>query len=216
MRIHAFAFAVCALCFASFTACSSDDDTPTNNTADSGTNNNDTSTADTSEALSDAQIAGVAMALNQGEVDAGKLAQMNANKKAVKDFADMMVTEHTAALTREMMLGITAADSPLKTMVESDAMTMMTMLKAKSGSEFDKAYIDGQVTMHQQALDIIDNKLMPAAQAAALKTELTAMRMSVAMHLTEAKSVQSSLGGGDDAGAETGGETGTGDAASGG
>src|SRR4051812_30103146 len=91
--------------FVTLTACSSDD-TPTA-TTDSGTQSDssatDSSNDGTTETLSDAQIVGVAMALNSGEVDQGKLAQMNATAASVKAFADMMVTDHSQALTREQM-----------------------------------------------------------------------------------------------------------------
>jgi putative membrane protein len=194
--------------------CSDDDDNTTNNTTtDTGTGtttDTGTGTDSTTAALTDADIGAIVSALNMGEIEQGNLAKDKAVRGSVKKFAEMMVTEHTAAQMRATALltrlGITPTENATSTMVKMEATTVLNNLKTLSGSAFDSAYVDSQVTMHQRALDIMDMQLLPNAKNAELKAELTTARASVAMHLNEAKMLQSSTG---DAGTETGSETGT-------
>jgi putative membrane protein len=65
-------------------------------------------------------------------------------------------------------------------------------LKDKKGADFEKAYIEEQVTMHQTVLDTIDTQLMPNAKAEELKALLTKTRSTVASHLDHAKQLQNS------------------------
>jgi putative membrane protein len=66
-------------------------------------------------------------------------------------------------------------------------------LQAKSGAEFDRAYIDNEVTYHQTVLDALDKTLIPNAQNAELKNMLVTTRPAFEAHLNMAKEVQSSL-----------------------
>src|SRR5687767_14026549 len=43
----------------------------------------------------DAQIAAIVVTANQVDIDAGKLAASKSNRKEVKEFAQLMVTDHT-------------------------------------------------------------------------------------------------------------------------
>src|SRR5882762_1810532 len=64
---------------------------------------------------SDPQIAGIVVAANQIDIDAGKLAKSHTKNKEVSKFAQLMITDHTAvnkqagALAKK--LGVTPEDS---------------------------------------------------------------------------------------------------------
>jgi putative membrane protein len=77
--------------------------------------------------------------------------------------------------------------------VASAGMAAMAKLMPLMGAAFDKAYIDSQVEMHTTALQLLDTQLIPSAMNAEIKTEMTAMRATVAEHLDAAKDLQSSL-----------------------
>jgi hypothetical protein len=66
------------------------------------------------------------------------------------------------------------------------------MLKTTE-TDFDKAYIDGQIEGHQKVLDVFDKELLPNAKAEDLKKFLTDTRATVDKHLTHAKEVQAAL-----------------------
>jgi len=67
-------------------------------------------------------------------------------------------------------------------------------LKKLKGAEFDKAYIDNEVTYHQAVIDAIDKTLVPNAHNAELKALLVKVRPAFVAHLEHAKTLQSSLG----------------------
>ena len=119
----------------------------------------------------DPQIAAIVVAANQVDIDAGKLAKSKTHSKAVKDFAQLMITDHTS---------VNQSAAKLKT------------LKCAA---FDKAYAEHEVAYHQQVLDAIDKTLIPSAKNEELKALLVKVRPTIAEHLDHARELQSKLGG---------------------
>jgi putative membrane protein len=144
--------------------------------------------------LSDAQITSVLMVANNAEIRQGKSAQKTAKAKEVVDFAKQMVTDHSKSLEEVQQLNsrmkIKEQSSALRDQMETAAKSSDTRLKGKKGADFEKAYIDEQITMHQTVLDTIDTQLVPNAKE--LKTLLTKTRSTVAAHLDHAQKLQDS------------------------
>lgn len=145
--------------------------------------------------LSDNQIVGVTNAVNNAEISAGMLAAQKGTTQSVKAFATLMVSDHQAANARQTALGITAAPSTLRQGLEATAMSVMASLtNASMGLVFDRLYIQSQVDMHTMTLQTIDNELLTDVMSTALRNDLTLVRASVAMHLTRAQEILTSLG----------------------
>jgi putative membrane protein len=146
--------------------------------------------------LTDSQITTVLMAANNAEISQGKLAQKTAKSKDVVQFAKQMVTDHTASLKEvknvNAKLKVKEQTSATRDQLDAAAKASDSRLKGKKGADFEKTYLDEQVTMHQTVLDTIDTQLAPNAKAEELKTLLTKMRTTVASHLDHAKQLQSS------------------------
>jgi putative membrane protein len=146
---------------------------------------------------SDPQIAGIVVAANQIDIDAGKLAKSRSKNKEVKEFAQRMITDHTAvnkqagALAKK--LGVKPEESDTSRSLKSGAKENVAKLKKLKGADFDKAYVDHEVDYHQQVLDAIDKVLVPSAKNAELKDLITKVRPAIAAHLDHAKMVQKSL-----------------------
>jgi putative membrane protein len=156
---------------------------------------NDSSMNDAAVALTEAQVVGLASAINDGEISAGQLASTKATDPDVKEFATMMVTMHTAANTRASALGITPADSAPQNEVETmAAMVATTLQNTPAGAEFDSTYVESQVVMHTAALSAFDRMLLPNAKTPALVAELQRTRGEVVMHLSEAQALRSDAG----------------------
>jgi putative membrane protein len=149
------------------------------------------------EALSDQQITAILLAANKAEISAGKHAQKAAKKKEVQDFAKGMVKDHSQASKDVKALAtkhkIKEQGSPVKDQLEAAAKDSDRKWKDKKGAEFDKAYMDEQVTMHQTVLNSIDTELLPNAKNEELKTLLTQVRGTVSAHLDHAKQIQSAV-----------------------
>ena len=146
---------------------------------------------------SDPQIAGIVVAADQIDIDAGKLAKSRTKNKQVSEFAQLMITDHTAvnkqagALAKK--LGVKPEDSPTSQSLKTGAAENTKNLKGLKGAAFDKAYVDHEVAYHQQVLDAIDKVLIPSAKNAELKNLIVKVRPAIAAHLDHAKMIQSDL-----------------------
>ena len=67
-------------------------------------------------------------------------------------------------------------------------------LKTLKGAAFDKAYVDHEVTYHQQVIDALDKTLIPGATNEELKALLIKVRPAFVAHLEHAKHLQASTG----------------------
>jgi putative membrane protein len=148
--------------------------------------------------LSDDAILQVTHTANLGEIEQATLALAKARDSRVKQLATMMLKEHTAADAKGMTLVKSAHLNPLKsevsTSLESDAQAATSALKSQSaGADFDKAYVDTQVKEHQAVLDTIDQKLIPAANNADLRSYLGDVRPKIAKHLEHALELQKQM-----------------------
>lgn len=150
--------------------------------------------------LTDDQILHVLHIANLGEIDQAKHAQAKGKHAKVKAFAAMMIKDHTAADTKGTDMAkqakLTPADNQVSTQLKTDSDKTMEQLKAQTGADLDRAYMDAQVKAHQTVLDTIDTKLMPNAKDANLKAMLTETRPKIEAHLKEAQEIQKTLGGG--------------------
>ena len=146
----------------------------------------------------DPQIAHIVVTANQIDVDAGKLAKSRSKNKEVKAFAQQMITDHTAvnkqagALAKK--LGVKPEDNDTSKSLRKGAQENLANLKKLKDGAFDKAYVDHEVTYHEQVLGAIDKVLIPSAQNAELKGLIEKVRPAIAAHLEHAKHVRADLG----------------------
>ncbi|WP_206957261.1 DUF4142 domain-containing protein [Trinickia acidisoli] len=145
----------------------------------------------------DPQIAAIVVAANQTDIDAGKLAESKTKSKDVKMFAQRMVADHTsvnqAAVALVHKLGVTPEANPTSDSLTQEGEANIANLKSLHGAQFDRAYIDHEVTYHEQVIDALDKTLIPSAQNAELKALLVKVRPAFVAHLDHAKHVQASL-----------------------
>lgn len=150
-------------------------------------------------ALSDPQIATVALTAHQIDIERGKLALAKAKSPEVKQFAAQMVRDHTQG-QREVRglakkLGVKPEESEVTKGLKAEAADKRLLLKGLTGRDFDKAYVDAEVAYHQGVLDAIDQALLPGARNAELKTALQNTRPTIEAHLQHAKNLQAMLAG---------------------
>ncbi len=92
------------------------------------------------------------------EVAAGKMAESKGSSPAVKEFAAMMVKDHSAANAKLKKIavakGIDLPDSPG---LMQKAMNEKTDLK--SGDSFDKDYIRGQIKAHEDTIKLLQKEI---------------------------------------------------------
>jgi putative membrane protein len=145
----------------------------------------------------DAEIAKIMTTTSKIDIDTGKLAEKKSTNIEVKKLAKMMVTDHTKmnaqAMTITKKAGITPKENPRSESLQSASNDVMSKLQNLSGKDFDKAYIDQEVAMHQALLTEIDHTLLPNAKDPEIKTLIENARPKIQAHLDHAKHIQSTM-----------------------
>jgi putative membrane protein len=145
----------------------------------------------------DAQIAMIVVVADTVDVDYGKLAVKKTSNQAVKEFAATMVRDHTAvndkATALAKKLGVTPEASNTSKSLKANGKKQLAKLKALTGAEFDKAYVDNEVSYHEAVISLLDKTLIPNTKNAELKSLLESGRPIFAAHLEHAQKLQASL-----------------------
>ncbi len=175
---------------------------PATDATAAGTVASDTRTApDASGAAPIAATQGAALALvgvvDEHEVAAAEQARAKKVTGPVLEYANLLHREHGANLEagRQLASGSDAIQ-PERT-AEVNAMSEkgkseLATLDQKSGKDYEKAYVDAMVKGHTEALAMLEERLIPAAQDEKLRNFLTNTRDHVAMHLQRGKDLQAS------------------------
>ena len=124
----------------------------------------------------DPQIAHIAYTAGVIDIEAAKLAISKSKNKDVVDFAESMVRDHEAvnvqALDLVKKLNVTPEDNDTSKALTQAAADERAKLAKLDGADFDKAYVDNEVTYHKQVNGALETLLIPSAQNAELKSLL--------------------------------------------
>ncbi|RZK20958.1 MAG: DUF4142 domain-containing protein [Pedobacter sp.] len=130
----------------------------------------------------DAKFTTAAAVGGMAEVEMGKLALQKSSNAQVKEFATMMVNDHGKANT-ELMEIAAAKNITLPSTVDEEHKNKMDDLSKKSGTDFDKAYVDAMVDGHKSTLKLMEDESKNGADAE-LKAFATKTAPVVQTHLT--------------------------------
>ena len=96
--------------------------------------------------------------MNAAEIDLSRLAVERAANPAVKQFAQKLVDEHTAA--GEKLSGVATQNSiQTRTDLDDSHRKLHDTLAGKSGADFDKSYIDAMVNDHEKMVDKLESRI---------------------------------------------------------
>ena len=123
------------------------------------------------------------------EIAVAKLAQKEATSTDVKKFAADMIKAHTDSTAKVKAAAASAspAITPNPDLTEDQAEKLADLGKLK-GADFDKAYIDGQVDAHEDALSLMQNYAKDG-EVASLKAAAGDIAPVVQKHLDMAKAL---------------------------
>jgi putative membrane protein len=145
-------------------------------------------------ALSDEKVVSLFDTIDANQVKGAQLARRQASSSAVRDYAERLAFEHAALLTRKRVLidriHMQPEGSSLTSSIEAASSDRLEALEKKSGLDFDRAYIDYQIAMHNAALDIVDETAINDAE---LKDNLRDARLNLIAHAAKARSVRQQL-----------------------
>jgi putative membrane protein len=124
------------------------------------------------------------------EIAAAKLAKTNADSADVKSFAAKMVTAHTesTAKIKAAAAKATPAIKPDPTLTDDQNGKLADLGKLK-GADFDKAYVDGQIDAHKDALSLMKSYAKDG-DTPSLKTAAGDIAPIVQQHLDMARALK--------------------------
>jgi putative membrane protein len=135
---------------------------------------------------------------NVADSSAGAVAYGKATDDGVKRFAKMMMTEHGAlrkdARAHLQRVGVNAEappTDPLKQMAEQGTRTLESTPK---GRQFDQAYIDNEVVVHQAVLELIRQGRSASRDVATIEPILEKAEPVIQKHLDMARELQRKVG----------------------
>jgi putative membrane protein len=124
------------------------------------------------------------------EVKAGELALQKSKDGGVKNFARLMVKDHTRT-TKKLQAALKKGGADVSPPMELDAehADMLKQLQGLGGADFDKTYIQMQVDGHQKAL-ALHQGYAASGENATLKKLAGKTAKIVSHHLEEAKALE--------------------------
>ena len=147
--------------------------------------------------LTDSEIASVAVVANQIDISYAEIALKKSKNKEILEFANRMITDHNAVIEQAVALvtklSVTPKDNAISQSLTDSAEKIKKMLRKSKRKEFDKMYIDNEVTYHQAVIAAIKNILVPKSNNKELKELLEAVLPALEAHLRHAEMVQNKL-----------------------
>jgi putative membrane protein len=126
------------------------------------------------------------------EVDLAQLAQQKSTNPKVKDFAQMMVADHSAANEKLKALAASKQVAVPRTLDASHE-AEKTRLGGLSGDSFDKAYAQSQVKAHEKTVGLLEKEIS-SGQDADAKAFAQSVLPTIRHHLEEARTLASEEG----------------------
>jgi len=157
----------------------------------------DTTAAPTA-VLTDVNIVALLDEANAGDSAMGKLASTKGTSPAVKEFGRDMARDHHKlreagqAVAKKENLAPQAPSND--TLATASAKMQDNLTSMAKGKDWDKAYIDNEVAVHQSVLNLLQTA-GTAAQDTSLKALITKAQPTIQAHLQKAQSIQSKLAG---------------------
>lgn len=147
--------------------------------------------------LSDGQIARILVFVHDSEIEAARLAATKSTNANVKRYADTMVKHHSEWKAKDDQVfnqaQIAVADSTLLTDLQKKQSQVQRELGEKTRADFDKAYVKSEIEAHKDAIDLIDEKLLEAAQSPQLKAQIQSLKPTIEVHLKQAEDLEKKL-----------------------
>lgn len=134
-----------------------------------------------------------AAASDMFEVAAAGVAAKRATDPKVKAFAQMMVKDHTKS-TADLKKAIADSGQTLTppAALPADLQAKVDELNTVAAADFDKAYMNGQVDAHQNALNLLQ-RYAQDGDVAQIKAFAAATAPTVQKHYDEAKTLRDGL-----------------------
>jgi putative membrane protein len=144
-----------------------------------------------------------AMQVNQAEIEMAKMAQSKTQNPQVKEYAEMMIQDHTQALDK---MRSASGGSQGQIQLTKEQQQEMDKLSKLDGAQFDKAYMADMIKDHRQAVQMFQREAGTAGgttqrqkpgEASGNSSDATMakdMLPTLQKHLSEAEQISRTMG----------------------
>lgn len=123
-----------------------------------------------------------------GEADLGKLAMQKGATPAVREFGRWMYTDHGLVANNWLKAIMAAQGETLQPTLSAEDKELRQKLEGLSGRQFDREYIQAQVTDHEKTIPIFETEANQG-QNTMIKNFAQNMMPVLQQHLAEAKAL---------------------------
>jgi putative membrane protein len=143
--------------------------------------------------VADRNFARAAAAGGLAEVELGQLADRNGHSSEAREFGQRMVNDHSKANNQLKQIAA-AANIPLPNAPGPEDQAMREHLDKMQGDAFDRDYIRGQITAHQETAQLFEYEI-GSGQDVQLKTFASQTLPVIMQHLEMAQTIDAQLTG---------------------
>ena len=139
--------------------------------------------------LDDPTIVAIFDAANTADIETGELAAKKGSTQEIRDFGAMLARDHKMVRQQGRDLAAKLSVTPTPPADDPSAKAhakAMTELKAKSGREFDRAFLAHEVAYHKAVIDAVTTTLLPAIQNGELKDLVVKVAPAFQAHMLAA------------------------------
>ncbi len=153
--------------------------------------------AGNSAKLTDAQIFAIYDQVNGFDIATAELGAVKGSAVEVRELAVMVLRDHS--IVRQMARELAQRHNVVYTVPKNDDaarahQAAMARLKAKSGRDFDEAYLAHETAFHRNAIDAVKTVLLKNLRNAEFKAQLQAVLPGFEHHLAQTIATARKLG----------------------
>ena len=146
--------------------------------------------------LDDPTIVAIFDAANTWDVETGKLAKAKGTTKEIRNFAAMLMHDHTMVRSQGRALAkkLHVTPTPPKDFgMAKDHAAAMKSLRHQSGKAFDAAFLTHEVAYHKAVIDAMNSTLLPALKNQEVKDLVTKVAPAFKAHEDAAQAMLDKL-----------------------
>jgi putative membrane protein len=144
--------------------------------------------ANTMKPVTPESFASQAAIIGKAEIELGQIALSNTQNEDVRQYAERMVKDHTAA-DKKLKAIAAKEDLQLPQSLDQEHASLKTRLQSLKGEDFDRAYVSAMAKGHDKAVALFES----ASQQAQMPPELKQFAASTLQTLEQHKEMAHSL-----------------------
>lgn len=144
----------------------------------------------------DATIVAIFDAANTADIETGALAAQRGQSAEVREFGAMLARDHEQVrqMGRDLARKLGVTPTPPKDDASAKAhATALASLRAKTGADFDHAFLQHEAAFHKSVIDAVNSTLLPAIRNEELRALVLKVAPAFQAHMLAAQNLEKKL-----------------------